>query len=186
MTPARMGRRCRSGSSALLRSGRRPSSAARSDQRVVDADERLAMNEKSISDVPLYTNLDRIARGLSAHGIGANDAIPPDQLFNLDQWHYYGIDAIRAAADQLGLGSTSHVLDIGSGVGGPARYLAHAVGCRVTALELQPKLNAIAVDLTHRSGLNGRITHILGDALDSVCKRAVRRGGQLAGHSPHP
>ena len=144
------------------------------------------MNDKSISDVPLYTNLDRIARGLSAHGIGANDAIPPDQLFNLDQWHYYGIDAIRAPADQLGLGSTSHVLDIGSDVGGPARYLAHTVGCRVTALELQPKLNAIAVDLTHRSGLNGRITHILGDALDSVCKRAVRRGGQLAGHSPHP
>jgi cyclopropane fatty-acyl-phospholipid synthase-like methyltransferase len=109
--------------------------------------------------------LDRFARGLSAHGIGAKDAIPPDQLFDLDQWHYHGIDAIRAAADQLGLGSTSHVLDIGSGVGGPARYLAHTVGCRVTALELQPKLNAIAVDLTQRSGLGGRVTHILGDAL---------------------
>jgi len=35
----------------------------------------------------------------------------------------------------------------------------------VTALELQPKLNAIAVDLTQRSGLSGRVTHILGDAL---------------------
>jgi cyclopropane fatty-acyl-phospholipid synthase-like methyltransferase len=123
------------------------------------------MNEKSIADVPLYTNLDRIARGLSAHGIGAKDAIPPEQLFDLDQWHYHGIDAIRAAADQLGLGPTTHVLDIGSGVGGPARYLAHTIGCRVTALELQPKLNAIAVDLTQRSGLSERVTHILGDAL---------------------
>ena len=35
----------------------------------------------------------------------------------------------------------------------------------MTALELQPKLNAIAVDLTQRSGLSGRVTHILGDAL---------------------
>ena len=48
-------------------------------------DEGLAMSEKSIADMPLYTNLDRIARGLSAHGIGAKDAIPPETLFDLDQ-----------------------------------------------------------------------------------------------------
>jgi hypothetical protein len=54
------------------------------------------MSEKSIADVPLYTNLDRIARRLSAHGIGAKDAIPPEELFGLDQWHYHGIEAIRA------------------------------------------------------------------------------------------
>jgi cyclopropane fatty-acyl-phospholipid synthase-like methyltransferase len=109
--------------------------------------------------------LDRIAHGLSARGIGATDPIPPEQLFDLDQWHYHGIDAIRAAADQLALLPTSRVLDVGSGVGGPARYLAHTFRCRVTALELQPKLNAIAVDLTQRSGLSERVTHVLGDAL---------------------
>jgi cyclopropane fatty-acyl-phospholipid synthase-like methyltransferase len=121
--------------------------------------------EKSIADMPLYTNLDRIARGLLAHGVGAKDAIPPEQLFDLDQWHYHGTDAIRAAADQLGLEPASRVLDVGSGVGGPARYLAYTIGCRVTALELQPNLNAIAVDLTRRSGLDQRVTHVLGDAL---------------------
>jgi SAM-dependent methyltransferase len=123
------------------------------------------MNETSIADVPLYTNLDRIARGLSAHGIGVTDPIPPEQLFDLDQWHYHGVDAIRVAANQLELGPVSQVLDVGSGVGGPARYLAHAIGCQVTALELQPKVSAIAVDLTHRSGLDQRVTHIVGDAL---------------------
>jgi sarcosine/dimethylglycine N-methyltransferase len=123
------------------------------------------MNAKSLADMPLYTNLDRIARGLSARGIGATDPIPPEQLFDLDEWHYHGIDAIRAAADRLQLGPTSRVLDIGSGVGGPARYLAQMIGCRVTALELQPKLNAIAVDLTQRTGLSERVTHVLGDAL---------------------
>ncbi len=123
------------------------------------------MSEKSIAEMPLYTNLDRIARGLSARGIGGQDAIPPEQLFDLDQWHYHGIDAIRDAADRLALGPTSRVLDIGSGVGGPARYLAYTIGCRVTALELLPELNAIAVDLTQRNGLSERVTHILGDAL---------------------
>jgi SAM-dependent methyltransferase len=123
------------------------------------------MNESSLAAMPLYTNLDRVARGLAALGIGPKDPIAPEQLFALDQWHYHGTDAIRAAADWLGLGTTSRVLDIGAGIGGPARYLAHTTGCHVTAIELQPELNAIAVDLTERSGLNDRVTHICGDAL---------------------
>ncbi len=61
------------------------------------------MSETSMADMPLYTNLDRIARGLSAHGIGATDPIPPEQLFDLDEWHYHGLDAIRAAADRRAL-----------------------------------------------------------------------------------
>jgi cyclopropane fatty-acyl-phospholipid synthase-like methyltransferase len=124
------------------------------------------MTENStIAAMPLYTNLDRVARGLSALGIGPKDPIPPEQLFALDQWHYHGTDAIRAAAERLGLGPASRVLDIGSGIGGPARYLAYSFGCHVTALELQPALHDIAVDLTRRSGLDKGVTHICADAL---------------------
>ncbi len=123
------------------------------------------MTDISLAAMPLYTNLDRVARGLAAAGIGPTDPVAPEQLFALDQWHYHGIDAIRAAADRLALGSASRVLDIGAGIGGPARYLAHTTGCHVTALEIQPELNAIAVDLTRRSGLGGRVTHICEDAL---------------------
>jgi SAM-dependent methyltransferase len=115
--------------------------------------------------MPLYTNLDRVERGLASLGIGPGDAIRPEQLFALDQWHYHGTEAIAAAAQTLGIGAASHVLDIGSGVGGPARYLAHTTGCRVTALELQAPLHEIAVDLTRRSGLAGRVMHLRGDAL---------------------
>jgi sarcosine/dimethylglycine N-methyltransferase len=119
----------------------------------------------TIAAMPLYTNLDRVARGLSAVGIGPEDTIPPEKLFALDQWHYHGIEAVRAAGEWLGLGPGDRVLEIGSGIGGPARYLAHAFGCHVTALELQPALDAIAVDLTHRSGFDNRVTHICADAL---------------------
>jgi sarcosine/dimethylglycine N-methyltransferase len=119
----------------------------------------------TIADMPLYTNLDRVARGLAALGIRANDPIPPEKLFTLDQWHYHGVDAVRDAIKPLGLGPHSRVLDVGSGIGGPARYMAHTVGCHVTALELQPDINAIAVDLTQRSGLADRVTHVCGDAL---------------------
>ena len=115
--------------------------------------------------VPLYTHVDRVARGLAARGIGPDDAIPPAELFALDQWHYHGTDAIRDAGAFLGLGPASRVLDIGSGIGGPARFLAHTTGCHVTALELQPELHRVGLDLTRRSGLADRVTHLCGDAL---------------------
>jgi cyclopropane fatty-acyl-phospholipid synthase-like methyltransferase len=122
-------------------------------------------DQPDIRAMPLYTHIDRVERGLAALGIGPSDPIPPEKLFSLDQWHYHGTDAIRAAAERLRLGPASRVLDIGSGIGGPARYLAYATGCHVTALELQPALDALAADLTARAGLADRVSHICGDAL---------------------
>ena len=118
-----------------------------------------------IESIPLYTHLDRINSALTALGLSQSDPIPPEQLFPLDQWHYHGTDAIRTAAEQLGIGPTSSVLEIGSGIGGPARYLAHTTLCHVTALELQPAIHAVATDLTQRCGLSERILHVCGDAL---------------------
>jgi cyclopropane fatty-acyl-phospholipid synthase-like methyltransferase len=124
------------------------------------------MNESSpIEAMPLYTHLDRIEKGLAALGFGPNDAIEPEQLFALDQWHYNGTAAVQRAAAQLSLRSGSRVLDIGAGVGGPARFLAHTTDCQVTALELQPQLHQIGVNLTRRCGLSKRVLHICGDAL---------------------
>jgi cyclopropane fatty-acyl-phospholipid synthase-like methyltransferase len=124
------------------------------------------MNDHAdIGSIGLYTNLDRIASGLARLGIGPADPIAPEQLFSLDQWHYHGTAAIRAAAETLGLKPESRVLEIGSGIGGPARYLAHVFGCHVTALELQPEVHDIAADLTRRCGLDRRVTHLCGDAL---------------------
>ena len=118
-----------------------------------------------IGSMPLYTHVDRIERGLAAKGIRAGDPLRPEQLFGLDQWHYHGIGAIEAAGRALSLGPASRVLDVGAGVGGPVRFLAHTFGCHVTALELQPDLHAIGLDLTRRCGLVDRVTHLCGDAL---------------------
>jgi len=119
----------------------------------------------SIETMPLYTNVDRIAKGLAALGIGPTDPIQPEQLFAMDQWHYHGTDAIGDTAKRLNLGPKDRVLDVGSGVGGPARWLAHTIGCHVRALELQPELNEIAVDLTRRCSLDRLVTHVCADAL---------------------
>lgn len=120
---------------------------------------------QAIKSMPLYVDVERIHNELAALGIGAEATLSPAQLFPFDQYHYHGTEAVQAAAQRLGLGAASRVLDVGSGLGGPARFLASTLGCHVTALELQPDLHALAEQLTARCGLGRHITHVCGDAL---------------------
>jgi SAM-dependent methyltransferase len=57
------------------------------------------------------------------------------------------------------------VLDVGSGLGGPARVLAAEFGCSVTTVDLTPSYVEAARMLTARLGLEDRIRHEVGDAL---------------------
>jgi cyclopropane fatty-acyl-phospholipid synthase-like methyltransferase len=127
--------------------------------------EKKVTDKPDIRAMPLYTHVDRIERGLASQGIRADEKLRPEQLFGLDQWHYHGVEAIEAAARLLRLGPQSRVLDVGAGVGGPARLLAHTTGCHVTAVELQRELHEVGLDLTRRCGLVDRVTHLCGDAL---------------------
>src|SRR5262245_16597495 len=121
--------------------------------------------QHAIESMPLYVNVDRINNELAALGIGNDEALTPAHLFLFDQYHYHGTDAVHAAAHLLSLGPTSQVLYVGSGLGGPARYLASTVGCHVTALELQRELHALATRLTSRCGLGQHIAHVCAEAL---------------------
>ena len=57
------------------------------------------------------------------------------------------------------------MLDVGGGLGGPARTLAVEFGCRVTVVDLTETYVRTAGMLTDRLGLADRVTHHLGDAL---------------------
>ena len=71
-------------------------------------------------------------------------------------------------ADQLFLSppKDAHLLDIGSGIGGPARYFASVFGCRVTGVDLTPQFVAAATDLTRLAGLATKVDFIESDAAD--------------------
>jgi ubiquinone/menaquinone biosynthesis C-methylase UbiE len=120
---------------------------------------------RNLGAMPLYVNLRRIYNELADAGVGPEQPFTPEQLFPFDQIHYHGTNAVRQAAIMLGVHRDSRVLEIGSGLGGPARYLAHTVGCRVTGLDVQEEMHTLALDLTARCGLADRVTHVLGDAL---------------------
>ena len=91
-------------------------------------------------------------------------ALRPEDLFELDQDHYGGIDAVAALAERVRIGADSHVLDVCAGLGGPARYLAWRFGCRVTGIDITPSRCVGAAQLTELVGLSSQVEFVEGDA----------------------
>lgn len=85
-------------------------------------------------------------------------------LQNYDQDHYGGLEATECLAGEAGIDAAHHVLDVCSGMGGPARYLAFHRGCRVTGLDLTESRVDGAKKLTSLVGLDHLIDYHLGDA----------------------
>ena len=119
-----------------------------------------------MKSMKLYSDVHRIYNNLAALGLGVGDALTVAQLTPFDQYHYDGTEAVDLAVQKLGVEAGARVLDIGSGIGGPARYIADKTGAHVTALELQADLDAVARDLTTRCGLDALVAHECGDILD--------------------
>jgi SAM-dependent methyltransferase len=110
--------------------------------------------------------LGQLLAAMRAAGVDP-DHLGPDDIAPLEDFHAMGRPATDALADRVGgLGPSTRVLDVGAGLGGPARRLARRVGCHVTALDLTPDYCRVSADLTRRTGLDGLVTVVQGDALD--------------------
>ena len=118
-----------------------------------------------IKSMKLYHHVDRVLTELRQMGKEDEGPLSVDELTPFDQLHYQGTAAVDHAVRATGISATSLVLEIGSGLGGPARQIAAAVGARVTALELQSDQNLLASNLTARCGLAEKVTHVCGDFL---------------------
>jgi SAM-dependent methyltransferase len=70
-------------------------------------------------------------------------------------------------AKRLGLGSSSRVLDIASGRGGPAILLARKTGCSVRGIEISPDFHAVAVARAAEAGVADRVAFDLGSAAEA-------------------
>ena len=89
-----------------------------------------------------------------------------EDLIKFDQLHYCGTDAVDFAIINTKINSSKSILEIGSGIGGPARYISYKTRASVTALELQEDQHKIAVDLTNKCKLLKFVNHIRGDILN--------------------
>jgi ubiquinone/menaquinone biosynthesis C-methylase UbiE len=88
-----------------------------------------------------------------------------DELSGVDEFHLGWRPATEALARDMALRPGERLLDIGSGLGGPARYFAATHGCQVTGIDLTPEFVAVAVSLTRRCGLADKAAFQQGSAL---------------------
>jgi sarcosine/dimethylglycine N-methyltransferase len=147
-----------------------------------------------------------ILEKLRADGIELT-TLTEEILKDYDQDHFGGLEAVDTLAEKAGIGAASRVLDVCSGMGGPARYLAHRLGCRVTGLDITKSRHESAIRLTALVRLDHLVGFRLGNALDmpfgdatfdvvigqeafahvpdkprliAECARVVRPGGAIA------
>jgi ubiquinone/menaquinone biosynthesis C-methylase UbiE len=108
---------------------------------------------------------DKLLDSLAAAGCNIAKLSTAD-LIAFDELHIMGKEATLALGRQAGIHAGMHVLDIGCGVGGPARSLAENFGCRVVGVDLSESFISAAATLTSRVGLAPQVAFQYGDALE--------------------
>jgi len=91
------------------------------------------------------------------------EGLTVEDLAPVDHYHARGFPATVELADRLPIRPGDHILDIGCGVGGPARYIAQRFGCRVSGLDITEPYVQAANKLTALLRMEGQVQVLLGD-----------------------
>lgn len=114
-----------------------------------------------------YASSDLLARleaALREDGVDP-EAPPLEALVAFDQFHGRGIEATEELAARLRVDASHRLLDVGSGLGGPARVFARRFGCRIAGIDLTSAFCMLASELNRRTGLDAQVEIHEGDAL---------------------
>lgn len=119
---------------------------------VVDFYDRHPINETQV-----------LESAAAARGDG-RERLSPEDLWQWDQDHYGGLEAVEALARRAAIRAGMNVLDICAGLGGPARFLAHRFGARVTGVDLTHSRCAAGARLTALVRLTPLVRLVRADA----------------------
>lgn len=121
--------------------------------------------EASVARYYTHGDLERaLLDALRASGKNV-DALGTADLSALDEFHLGWRAVTVELALDLELGAGTELIDIGSGIGGPARYFAETSGCKVIGVDLTPEFVQVATALTARCRLDALVTFMQGSAL---------------------
>jgi ubiquinone/menaquinone biosynthesis C-methylase UbiE len=147
--------------------------------------------------------LEKVSAALDA----MDGPITAERVGTFDQFHIGGLRSTIELAKRVRMTSDLQVLDAGSGLGGPSRYLAETFGCRVAGVDLAPNYVAIAQLLASKAGLADKVSYTTGsitelpfadetfdlvwtqhvvmnirdrDALYREIRRVLKKGGRFA------
>lgn len=122
--------------------------------------------ERTVSAHYTLGNLtERVDAAMRASGL-TPESVTGAQLAALDQFHSFGEAGTLELMRLAQINASERVLDVGGGVGGPARLLADRVGCSVTVLDLTPEFVALGKRLTAWTRLTDKVTFVCGSALE--------------------
>lgn len=98
------------------------------------------------------------------------DNVYRGHISGVDEFHVRGAEVSRELANEAGLLGSS-VLDVGCGIGGPARMLAAEYCCEVTGIDLSHEYIRTAKGLSELVGLQDRTEYLQSNALDLPFKK---------------
>lgn len=93
------------------------------------------------------------------------DQLKAADLATVDEFHLGGLEATQELAAQMELSPALRILDVGCGIGGPARYFAAEQHCKVTGIDLTEEFVQVATSLTRRTKLGHLVEFVQGSAL---------------------
>ena len=118
-----------------------------------------------------------------------------NQAGHLDQFHYQvgnialhvsfcvfvyqGIEANNEIIELLQVDATDKLLDVGSGIGGPARYISWKIGCSVDGFDIQPDLVEKANEVAQMVGLEKKVSFTAMDVCTDHFAQRVSSTGAL-------
>lgn len=109
--------------------------------------------------------LSAIKDALSALGRSENN-LSVDDLSAVDEFHIGGRIASEHLFKQLGIGAGDHILDLGAGIGGGARFAADRYGASVTGIDLTAEYVEAGREMNEWVGISDRVELRVGDAID--------------------
>jgi len=118
----------------------------------------------------------RIMKAMEAASISP-DTVTVEQMAPVDHFHARGFPATIELADALPIEAGHHIVDIGCGLGGPARYLAERFGCRVSGVDITKPFVEAANKLTALLKMDGLVEVELGDGQHLPYGDAIFDGG---------
>lgn len=134
-------------------------------------------NDKSIADH--WASGDVYASIVSALGKMSKslDALTIEDLAPVDHYHARGFPATVELADRLPIQAGQHIVDIGCGLGGPARYIAKRFQCKVSGVDITRPFVEAANKLTALLNMEDHVKIELGDGQHLPYANASFDGG---------
>jgi ubiquinone/menaquinone biosynthesis C-methylase UbiE len=101
---------------------------------------------------------------VTATGKNADGTLAHADISAFDEFHIGGRQATVEFSGQIDLPRGAHVLDVGSGLGGPSRYFAAERGWKIDGIDLTPEYVEVAGKLSQRAALAGAVTYRIANA----------------------